>query len=408
MKSKLLCFIISIVIVLSLLTGCATQTVIQTNTLLYETFEEYVANSIHLHPEKDDNLRYAVYDNFAQVIECVSDEANIVIPDTYNGVPVIGIKASTFANNQTIKHLTIGKNVLQIGQYAFQNCTSLTQVKMSNSVNDIQAYAFSGCSALTSIVVPPKVNTLYSGTFSGCTSLAKVVIESAEMATATDARGNAITTAPARVIQSGVFSNCDSLAIMWIPEDIATVTDSILGGTTPKPLICGGDATASSWFATLQNLDYEIVDRDDFNTKARLYQKSITGSKTDVGSYISSGVFDIELTDVAYYNKLGSLTAGDNHVLVAATFRIYNTTMISQYFDGLNISCTSTAPGKDGMTSSFEKYPLMLSTSVLNMSYPVGNINPDSYIEGVIILRVTDRYDNVNIQFDGASAAFVI
>lgn len=412
-KFKLLCAILSLVLLLTSLIGCSRSSINDVTIpseeepvrLLYSTYAEYVSNSKHLHPEKDEYLRYAVYDKFAQVIECVSDATDIVIPDEYNGVPVIGIRASAFANNTTMQHLTIGHNILQIGESAFINCTALTQVKMSNSVNEIGPTAFSGCVALTNIVVPPQVAMIYSNTFAGCRSLRKVVVESAEMTVPTDGRES---TVAGRTIESGAFSNCDRLAIMWIPEDINSVANSILGGSTPKPLICGGDATASSWFATLQCLDYELVDRDDFNAHARIYQESLTVDKTSEGEFIKCGTFDIMLDSVEYYNKIGNLVAGSNHILVAAKVRIYNPTMVSQYFDGLNVTCTSTAPDKNGIVSDFVKYPLMLSSDVLDVSYPVGNIYPDSYIEGVIILRVSERYESIQILFNGAEAPLVI
>lgn len=414
---KILCLILTVLMLIPLLVGCGSQTQ-QTfdNGLLYATFKEYEAASKHLHPETDDNLRYALYNNFVQVIECISTNADIVIPDTYpvnvNGtvknLPVISIRAGAFQDNTSLKHLTIGANVLQIGADAFAGCTSLTQVKMSDSVNEIGSDAFAGCTKLNSIVIPPKVNTILSGTFSNCGALTKVIVESMETQKKVTGRGETEEVKVTRVMESGVFSNCPRLAIMWIPEDVTTVTDSILGGTTPKPLICGGDATASSWFATLQCLDYELVSRSQFDAHARLYNETLEIEKSYIGESTRCNNMTVTLTDVSEYEKLGSYTTDDNHILIAAKFRIDNNTQIPQYFDGLNVTCKCTGPNRDNLMEEFTKLPLMLSPEVLGVGYPVGSIPSNTSIEGVIVLRVSDRYQSATIQFDGADNPFII
>lgn len=412
---KIACLITALMLIVFCFAGC-TQTEKKTDSgLEFDTYDEFVAASTHLHPEKDNDLRYALYDKFAEVIECVSGNSDIVIPDTYTftdtstgkpvTVPVISIRASAFIDNTTMKHLTIGNNVLNIGENAFANCTALTHVKMSNSVKVIGQRAFSGCVRLTNIVIPSKVELIESGTFSGCESMSRVVVESEQKEQKTSTRDAGT---PSRIIEASSFSNCAHLTIMWIPEDVGTVEDSILGGTTPKPLICGGDASASSWFATLQCLDYEVVPRDEFDSHAILYRETVSVDKNEAGDSIGCGNFTITLNDVKSYKTLGNITTNDNQKLLVAYFTVSNDTMISQYFDGLQVKCTSRAPSRDGLVEDFVKMPLMLSSSVLNQSLPVGNISPRAYIEGVVVLRVSERYESVSILFPGADEPFVL
>jgi hypothetical protein len=404
---KIISLCLSVILILCCFAGCSQeeQAKINYNGLAYATFEEFLENGVHMHPEKDEHLRYAIYNNFVQVIECVSSATEITIPDTYKGLPVVGIRESAFQNRTELRRITIGQNILQIGANAFAGCTSLTHVNMSNSVNDIQPSAFQGCEALTSIIIPPSVKIVHSNTFDGCRSLKKVVIESSER---TQVDEEATKDDQERTISSGAFSNCDQLRIMWIPEDIKVVEDSILGGSTPRPLICGGDSTASSYFATLQLLDYEVVNRDDFDAHARLHRNLDIVDRTPMGQSIESGNFNITLNEVKYYKKLGFTSAGDNHTLLVAKFTITQNTMIAQYFNGLDVTCTSTAPGKDNVITEFRKEPIMLSTKVLNEKYPVGVVYPESQLQGVIVLRVSERFESVRIQFDGAEAAFII
>lgn len=405
MVKKILCLALVLLMTVCCLAGCGEEVVVvNPNGLMYGSFNEFFNNSIHLHPETDKHLRYALYDNFVEVIECISSAETIVIPDTYKGKPVISIDAEAFAGNTTMKHLTLGKNILRINTNAFANCTALLHVTMSSSVNEIGAGAFENCSALTNIIIPPRVSFIANGTFAGCTSLQKVVVESTDMLDdGTPAAAEII-----RTIEDGAFASCNRMSIIWIPADISVVGNNMLGDATVKPLVCGGDSTASSQFATNQRLDYMLVDRDDFDAQARLFENVAAVDRTEIGQKLNVGNFLVTLEDVKYYNKLGSISADDNQTILVATFDITQDTQIVQYFDGLNVKCTSTAPDRDNVMKEFNKLPLMLSESVLNMKYPVGNIMPGQHLKGIIVLRVSDRFETVSIQFAGAEEAFII
>ena len=405
MGKKIICIALTLLMTVCCLAGCGEQVVVvNPNGLMYGTFNEFQANSKHLHPETDKHLRYALYDNYVEVIECISTAETIIIPDTYKGKPVISIDQSAFKDNQTMKHLVIGNNILRIHTSAFENCTALLHVTMSSTVNEISEAAFRGCTALTNIIIPPRVTTLHATTFEGCTALTKVVIESTDMLD----DGTTLTGNTVRSIADGTFTNCERLSIIWIPADISTVGNDMLGGTPVKPWVCGGDATASSQFATNQRLDYLLVDRDDFDAQARLFENVTAVDRTEMGISMTVGNFSVTLEDVKYYDKLGSITADENQTILVATFDITQDTQITQYFDGLNVKCTSTAPNRDNVMEQFTKLPIMISKDVLHMSYPVGNVTPGEHMKGIIVLKVSDRFESVSILFDGAEEPFII
>ena len=56
-----------------------------------------------------------------------------------------------FSRLQTLKNLTIGNSVTEIGSYAFSECTGLTAVTIGSSVSTIGDRAFDGCTGLTSV-----------------------------------------------------------------------------------------------------------------------------------------------------------------------------------------------------------------------------------------------------------------
>ena len=96
----------------------------------------------------------------------------LTIPDLFNGLGVMGIAAEVFKGNKTIKNITLGKWIAEIGDRAFygsaiktlnfgtynysigvsafEDCDGLQQVELSNSIRSIGARAFWNCDNLTS------------------------------------------------------------------------------------------------------------------------------------------------------------------------------------------------------------------------------------------------------------------
>ena len=73
---------------------------------------------------------------------------NIVIPETYNGLPVIGIENNAFASSSELVSLTMPDTIKYIGQAAFEGCTNLENLNLSPNLEYIGEYAFDGCDSL--------------------------------------------------------------------------------------------------------------------------------------------------------------------------------------------------------------------------------------------------------------------
>lgn len=73
----------------------------------------------------------------------------IVIPDTYEGLPVTVISIGAFYNCQDLTSVTIGDNVTTIQGSAFYNCSNLSEIFIPDSVTTIQENVFSYCHNLT-------------------------------------------------------------------------------------------------------------------------------------------------------------------------------------------------------------------------------------------------------------------
>lgn len=118
-------------------------------------------------------------------------DTDIVIPSTYEGVPVT-----------------------RIGDEAFKDCTSLTSVKIPNSVLGISQSAFYGCRGLTSITIPASVEGIYFGAFSKCTSLTSIVFEENSKLTG---------------IANEAFYGCTSLTSITIPAGVTYIGKCTFG-----------------------------------------------------------------------------------------------------------------------------------------------------------------------------------
>ncbi len=108
-------------------------------------------------------------------LEDVSDPS-VVIPDTFNGLPVTAISDSAFEGCTDVMSVTIPDSVKSIGNYAFRNCNRLTSVTIPDSVTSIGNWAFNGCTSLTSITIPDSVTSIGDRAFYGCSGLTDVYI----------------------------------------------------------------------------------------------------------------------------------------------------------------------------------------------------------------------------------------
>ncbi len=78
-------------------------------------------------------------------------DTDIVIPSTYEGKDVTGIKSEAFYENETLTSVVMPNSVTSIGMGAFRLCTSIASVVIPNSVTSIVESAFSGCWSLTTL-----------------------------------------------------------------------------------------------------------------------------------------------------------------------------------------------------------------------------------------------------------------
>ena len=108
----------------------------------------------------------------------VGHASNIVIPQSYNNLSVIGIGKYAF-KEKSIQSIEISSGIEQIQHHAFEKCTELKEVTMY-SVKTIESYAFEGCSSLVSIKLPESMELICPYAFEKCAALEFIEFEKAE------------------------------------------------------------------------------------------------------------------------------------------------------------------------------------------------------------------------------------
>ena len=114
-----------------------------------------------------DNETYAV-------MSYEGDEAEVVVPDIYNGKPVTLLADNLFAGHREITSVSIPDSVTDIGGFVFDGCENLHHIDLPKELQNLWQYAFVR-SSIEEIVLPEHMKSLVSFTFKDCRLLKRVV-----------------------------------------------------------------------------------------------------------------------------------------------------------------------------------------------------------------------------------------
>ena len=133
-----------------------------------------------------------------------------------NGSPIVAIKDNAFAENTSLKSVTVPSSYREIGLNAFSQCTELTSVVLSDGLEKIGANAFAGCSKLATVDFGDNSSLTEIGTaaFASCTSLGEAAL-------------------PDSVAELGMraFKDCSSLSSVNIPDSLKIIREETFAYT---------------------------------------------------------------------------------------------------------------------------------------------------------------------------------
>jgi len=246
-----------------------------------------------------------------------STESNIIIPTTYNGLPVTRIAVFAFYNSLTLTNITIPSGIEQIGAKAFVGCENLTSIHIPDSVIDIVTqvgYAsFPFCSGLTSITVDPEnpvyrsegncliqrsnnavilgcqnsvipdgVSRIGDGAFQGCSNLTEITVP------------NSVTS-----IGAAAFQSCTSLTSFDMPNSVVSIGSWTFDECSNlSSVTLSNQLSVISWMAfdycySLQSIDIPdsvvMIESEAFNDNFSLVEVNIGNGVTEIEFYAFFG-----------------------------------------------------------------------------------------------------------------------
>lgn len=99
---------------------------------------------------------------------------NVVVPDTYLGLPVTSIAATAFFSCFSLKSIIISNNVKNIGIAGFSACSSLESIILPDQLTSIPGGCFDSCFNLTNITIPKLVTSIGVQAFYNCINLTRI------------------------------------------------------------------------------------------------------------------------------------------------------------------------------------------------------------------------------------------
>lgn len=190
---------------------------------------------INLHSETTkDGFQYEFRGNFYFISGYTnSDEKYLNLPSTHEGIKIVGISDSAFANTK-IKHIKIPNTFTTIGDSAFSGCSDLMKISYEPSEKVyIGKNAFSGCIALESVSFLEKISgsSVAEGAFYGCQSLAELKLPST-----------------IQTIKQQAFQGCLRLEYINL-DDVMTIEELAFEGCENLDQVCFSSVVSFGDFA---------------------------------------------------------------------------------------------------------------------------------------------------------------
>lgn len=151
-------------------------------------------------------------------------EGKIILPSSYNNLPVTKIGTEAFRNCQKITEVIIPEGFLSIGQWAFYSCSGLKKVTIPNTVTILGIGAFMDCQYLEEISIGTGITEIGGSAFNPCPNLQTFICLAED---------------PPKLSGQFIFDNIDyngNVCTFYVPAnrvDTYKITDNKLADTYP-------------------------------------------------------------------------------------------------------------------------------------------------------------------------------
>ena len=118
-------------------------------------------------------FNFATNNGTLTIVTYSGSQSAVTIPHETNGMPIVSIGYTAFANIDALRSIVIPDSITSIGQSAFGGCVGLKSVVIPDSVTNIAPGAFSYCTTMTNVVIGTGVKVL-NGSFDLCFGLQRI------------------------------------------------------------------------------------------------------------------------------------------------------------------------------------------------------------------------------------------
>ncbi|MBR2743283.1 MAG: leucine-rich repeat protein [Clostridia bacterium] len=266
---------------------------------------------------------------------------DLVIPESYEGIPVTCISGFAFMGEDSLTSVTIPSSVTTIGEYAFAECSNLATVTIPEGVTSIGCNAFENCRALTSITIPSSVTSIDTSVFADCDSLKSIKVAAGNTAyTSVDGvlytkdmktllmypggKSGAYTVlSGVTSIAEGAFSCCDGITSVEIPEGVTSIGSyafytcrNLTSATIPSTAASIGEL-AFAWCQSLTSINVDEGNTAYASADGVLFTKDMKTLITCPGG--KSGEYTVPTGVTAISDNAFASCAGLTSVTIPST-----------------------------------------------------------------------------------------
>lgn len=169
--------------------------------------------------------------------------ANLTVPTTYNGLPVVEIADKVFYNHGELVSVVLPDHLAKIGTQAFASCSKLQKVEIPDSVESIGESAFANCASLESINLPLGLTEIQASTFYACYFLESIEIPFQVKKIGVNAFYNCLLLSKVKIskntteIAKGAFDQCFAEGIEFTTVEGNKFLPDFLAANYPKATI---------------------------------------------------------------------------------------------------------------------------------------------------------------------------
>ena len=240
----------------------------------------------------------------------------LLLPDYYNGLPVVGIASNGF-NAKTFVHIRLPQYLQAIGTQAFSLCTNLVDVELPETITVVGTQAFKGCAALEKITIkaltPPTFGTQ---AFNSIDANAKLYVPAASV---TAYRSASTGLQSANIIAIEVLGIAEEAVKAYNDENGDDIVSTY---AKQNGVYANMTVGAATWAANATNATNAT--NTDFTNQTTWTTTALDSSTGGFGGFPSAGVYEVEYIPTAdVYVQLGIVRAISENDVYFSTTALY-------------------------------------------------------------------------------------